>query len=87
MIKHTDRQTHTHTHMDKLTYIKHWARGPMKGLKKIPHMGDKAYLDQCTSKVNKHTDRQTDRHTHIWTNPLIESIGPEGCFENSLSFV
>ena len=32
-----------------------------------------------TSKVNKHTDRQT----HIWTNQLIESIGPEGrCFEN-----
>ena len=29
-----------------------------------------------TSKVNKHTD--------IWTNRLIESIGPEGrCFENS----
>ena len=25
----------------------------------------------------------TDTHTHIWTNRLIESIGPEGrCFEN-----
>ena len=32
-----------------------------------------------TSKVNRQTDTQTD----IWTNRLIESIGPEGrCFEN-----
>ena len=32
-----------------------------------------------TSKVK----RYTDRHTDIWTNRLIESIGPEGwCFEN-----
>ena len=33
--------------------------------------------------TSEQTDRQTDRQTHMWTNWLIESIGPEGrCFEN-----
>ena len=33
-------------------------------------------------KSEQKTDRQTDRQTHIWTNRLLESIGPEGrCFE------
>ena len=32
---------------------------------------------------SEQTHWQTDRQTHIWTNRLIESIGPEGqCFEN-----
>ena len=51
-------------------------------------MGAKRPLNG-TSKVNTQTDRQTDRqtdkqtNTHIWTNQLIERIGPEGrCFEN-----
>ena len=37
-----------------------------------------------TSKVDRQThaqtDRQTQTHIHIWTNQLIESIGPEGRF-------
>ena len=38
-----------------------------------------------SEQTHRHTDAQTDRHTHIWTNRLIERIGPEGrCFENKL---
>ena len=50
-------------------------------------MGAKRRLSG-TSKVNTKTNTQTDLQTHrqtdnIWTNQLIESIGPEGqCFEN-----
>ena len=41
-----------------------------------------------TSKVNRQTDRQKDRQTHIWTNRLIENIGPEGqWFENNKSMI
>ena len=35
---------------------------------------------------SEQTDKQTDKQTNIWTNRLIESIGPEGrCFENILN--
>ena len=38
-----------------------------------------------TSKGNKHRDTHTNRQVHIWTNQLIESIGPEGRrFENNI---
>ena len=33
---------------------------------------------------SEHSDKQTDRQTNIWTNQLIESIGPESqCFEKN----
>ena len=38
----------------------------------------KRYLK--SEQAHRHTDRQTDTRTHIWTNRLIESIGPEGQF-------
>ena len=47
----------------------------------LREMGAKRPLNG-TSKVNRQTDTQTD----IWTNRLIESIGPEGrCFEKRFS--
>ena len=34
---------------------------------------------------SEHTDIPTHRQTHIWTNQLIESIGPEGrCLEKEI---
>ena len=45
--------------------------------------GKKAFKRYFKKWTHKQTDRQTDRQTKIWTNRLIESIGPEGrCFEH-----
>ena len=62
------------------------AKRPLNGTSKVNIQTDTQtdrHTDRQTHRqTHTQTDRHTDRHTHIWTNRLIEIIGPEGrCFE------